>query len=140
LAREVGEDRTAAYVLEVLGRVFLLQGQVALARSSFQQSLRIRRELGFPQGIAAGLESWARLAAAERDPEGAVRLIGAAEALRKKITMPLPPIEQPEQTQVLEAARASLGEQGFAAAWEAGRAMTWEQAVASALQEEPAQP
>jgi tetratricopeptide (TPR) repeat protein len=139
VAQETGHDSAAANVLDVLGRVVLRQGLVASARSYLQQSLRIRRELDYLEGIAAGLESWAQLAVAEGDSEGAVRLISVAEALRQKLGMPLPPVEQPEQTALLQAAHESLGEEALAAAWESGQQMTWQEAAAQALGETAAE-
>jgi hypothetical protein len=52
---------------------------------------------------------------------------------------PITPDNQEEYEHELSAIRAALGEEAFAAAWEAGRALSWEQAIAYALEEEPAQ-
>jgi len=63
----------------------------------------------------------------------AARLGGAASALRESIGSPRSPAEQEEIDQQVAAVREALGEAAFAAAWDAGRAMTWEQAVEYAL-------
>ena len=60
---------------------------------------------------------------------------GAASALRESIGSPWSPAEQEEIDQQVAAVREALGEAAFAAAWDAGRAMTWEQAVEYALAE-----
>jgi len=47
------------------------------------------------------------------------------------------PRDDDEALTAARAARAALGEEAFAAAWAEGRAMTLEQAIAYALEEEP---
>jgi DNA-binding NarL/FixJ family response regulator len=44
---------------------------------------------------------------------------------------PMPPVERADYERALATARALLGEKTFAAAWEEGRTMTLEQALAS---------
>lgn len=63
------------------------------------------------------------------------RLLGAAEALREEMGKPLRLRERGEYDQLLSSARAALGEEAAAAAWEAGRAMSLQQAVEYALYE-----
>jgi hypothetical protein len=70
-------------------------------------------------------------------PERPVRLHAAAQALRDAIGKPVAPSRRAEHQRELAAARAALGKQAFAAAWAEGRAMTLEQAVAYALDEQP---
>jgi hypothetical protein len=67
--------------------------------------------------------------------EAAARLLGAAEALRRVIGAPRAPVYQPQYNARLTTLRNALDEEAFTAAWEAGRAMTWEEAVAYALDE-----
>jgi DNA-binding NarL/FixJ family response regulator len=56
---------------------------------------------------------------------------GAAEALREAIGTPLPPVERATYERSIAAARAQLGEEAFAAAWQEGRTMTLEQVLAA---------
>lgn len=86
-------------------------------------------------GIAECLESLASLAAANRQPQRAARDLGAAEALRETMGAPLPRPECAEYDRTVTAIRAACGDKAFVAAWEAGRTMTIEQAVATALEE-----
>jgi hypothetical protein len=65
------------------------------------------------------------------------RVFGAAEALREAQGRPLPPVERADYEREVGAVRAVLGEEAFAAAWAAGRAMTLEQVILFAL--EPAE-
>src|SRR5437016_4492331 len=67
--------------------------------------------------------------------ERAARLFGTAQALREAIGAPLPPVERAEHECHLAAARAALGEAAFTLAWMAGRAMSLDQAIDTAMQE-----
>ena len=69
--------------------------------------------------------------ASTRDAMWAARLWGAAESLREAIGMPLPPVDRVDYERSVAAARAQLGEKTFVAAWEEGRTMTAEQALAA---------
>jgi hypothetical protein len=65
----------------------------------------------------------------------AARLFGAAESLRERLGAEMMPDERVEYDQALNALRASLGDQAaaFEAAWQAGRALSFEDALALAL-------
>jgi hypothetical protein len=76
----------------------------------------------------------AQIAWSQGQPLRTARLFGAAEALREKFCRPLPPVDRGDYDCV-PAARATLGEDLFAATWTEGRAMTLEQAIAYALEE-----
>ncbi|HET9224487.1 MAG TPA: hypothetical protein VFO07_18385, partial [Roseiflexaceae bacterium] len=66
-------------------------------------------------------------------PELAARLLGAADALLLALGQPRDWIDSSDHDRVVAATRAQLGEEAFATAWEAGRAMTLEQAIEEAL-------
>jgi hypothetical protein len=70
---------------------------------------------------------------AQGQPERAAQLFGAAAALREAIGESLPPAEQARNDQAGAALRVALGDAVFAAAWEAGRTMPLEQAIAEAI-------
>src|SRR5262249_20772687 len=108
----------------------------ASARSLYAESLVIRRELEDKRGIAECLEKIAGLAALQRQPKQAARLLGSAESLRATIDAPLPPMEQATYDSEVMALRTRLSEEEFTDAWQDGRTMTLEQAVEYALQEE----
>jgi hypothetical protein len=111
------------------------QGNYGAARAHWMESLAIHRERGSKGGIAKGLEGLAAVAVAQAQPERAARLFGAAEGLREAMGAPLPPSDRAEYDRDVAAARTALGEEAFAAAWQAGRAMSLDDAVAFALDE-----
>jgi DNA-binding NarL/FixJ family response regulator len=80
------------------------------------------------------LEAVAAAAARLGEPDGAARLWGAAAALRDVLGAPIPPPDRPAREEVLAGVRASLGEERFAAAWAAGRALPLAQAIAEAVE------
>jgi len=131
LAREHGDTEGTAYTLLELGDVARVQGDDAAA-SLFGESLRLYREHGERWGVAECLHRFALLAASGERPERAVRLFGAAEALRTETSASLTPPQRTEYERAMAGAREALGEAGFAAAWAAGVTMRLEEAVAEA--------
>jgi len=79
------------------------------------------------------LEGLAATAAAEGRAERAARLFGATENWRSLVGFPLPPTHHTIYERDIATARAQLGDDAFAAAWAAGKALTLEQAIAEAL-------
>jgi hypothetical protein len=96
------------------------------------QSLALFREFMDKQRFPECLEDIAGLAAAVQ-PAGAVRLFGAAEAVRESAGIPLPPVQRAAYERDLAAARAQLDGAIFAAAWADGRALTLERAITEAF-------
>jgi tetratricopeptide (TPR) repeat protein len=128
------QDRAGAGVAwRYLGDVALAEGEVETARQQYRESLMLLRPLGLRKGVAAVLEGWARLEQAEERPQQATRLLGAAQALRETLGSPLPPNEQPAHAALVALLRLTLGANAFTTAWEAGRALSWEQAAALVL-------
>jgi hypothetical protein len=89
--------------------------------------------------IAWCLEGLAGVAGAQGEPVRAARLLGAADRLRVAIGAPLPPGERADYDHTVDAARTQMAPDAFAASWAAGRAMTLEQAIAYALEEDDGQ-
>ncbi len=117
--------------LAILARIFLSQGERTEARVLYDESLEIAIELNHMWLIASCLEGRAGMAAEEGQLTWAAQLWGAADALRETIRVPIPHIERTDYERSIATARTRLGEKDFAAAWEAGRAMTPEQAITS---------
>jgi predicted ATPase/class 3 adenylate cyclase len=133
--REGGYKLAVGWSLNSLGLTVRDQRDYGRARALLEESLAIFRELGNKRGIAWDLEGLATVAMVQGEPERAARLFGPAEGLREEIGNPLPTADRAEHDRFVAAVRAALGEEAFAAAWAAGRAMSLEQAVAFALAE-----
>ncbi len=87
------------------------------------------KEIGDKELIASGLEGLASVVAVQGESAWAARLWGTAEAMREAIGAPLQPIERADYEHAVAAVRDHLGEEAFASAWAAGRAMTPEQVL-----------
>lgn len=146
LAREIQHNTFIAWSLRHLGAVACLQGNFAQATDPLTQSLTLYRDSDDVWGITECLETftWLVSGQAVKMPQQqaggiaptlarAARLLGAAAEMRTVTGHP--PIVGSQAIHERNAAiiRAQLGEEGFAAAWAAGRALTLEQAIAEAL-------
>ncbi|HSR22349.1 MAG TPA: AAA family ATPase, partial [Candidatus Eisenbacteria bacterium] len=118
------------------GRAALFLGLAALfaddhgaAQGDLLRSLDIFHRLGNRYGAAATLDALAGLAVANTDPVRALRLGGAASALRDATRSQLAPRwRELVRTVAVEPARRAAGDHADAA-WAAGRAMTLDEAV-----------
>ena len=131
LYKEIGQRRALGESLAILARIVLSQEERTEARVLYDESWEIAIELNHMWLIASCLEGRAGIAAEEDQLTWAAQLWGAAGALRETIRVPIPLIERAEYERSIARARTRLGEKDFAAAWEAGRAMTPEQAITS---------
>jgi predicted ATPase/class 3 adenylate cyclase len=133
LAREPGEMRLLGYAL-------YRGGGYQRARGLLREALVLSSQHRDEASVAATLKYLGLvLAAEEQGREGAaaraVRLIGAAEALRAALNFPVLGAEAADYGRGIASLRSALDPETFAAAWAEGQAMTLEQAVAHALEE-----
>src|SRR5205085_1134060 len=132
LYREIGNREGTALSLSLLARVEASQGNHAAARALYEESLTMASKGMDDKGaIASCLEGLAGVVAAQGELAWAGRLLGAAEALREAMGVPLPPVFRDEYVREVTVVRANLGEKDFGSAWVEGRTMTPEQALAA---------
>jgi non-specific serine/threonine protein kinase len=135
LCRAIDDVEGIAHALGYLGMAALRQGDAGRAMALVGESLTHYATLGDRQGVAQCLADLAAVAAARDRSERAARLLGAAASLREAIALPPDPADRPALEATVAGTRMALGEAGFAAAWEAGRALSLDEAVAEALSE-----
>jgi hypothetical protein len=82
--------------------------------------------------VANQLENIAYLAIDRNRPERAARLLGAAEAMRETADAAMAFDELPELAEFVERLRTMLPPAAFDAAWSAGGALSFAEAVAEA--------
>ena len=134
LLRRVGDASSLTFVLSAMGMVAEHKGDDRAAAAFHRQSLDLSWRLGERWNMVFSLADLARLAAADgRDLVLAVRLFGAADALRHNAGMSLSAADRDRYEPAWARARAGLGADAFAAAWDAGRALPLGEAVAQAL-------
>ncbi|MEP7358814.1 MAG: tetratricopeptide repeat protein, partial [Anaerolineales bacterium] len=120
-----------ALVLLVQGDIARTRGQFAAAATLYASSLRLLSSS--PRDVPDRLEAFAKLAGAIQQPQRAAQLFGAASDIRRRLGVPLPPVEQTDYEIAIAHARAQLSPAAFDAAWAAGAALTEAQAVELAL-------
>jgi|SRR5579859_1350881 len=116
-----------------LGETYLALGEVSQATSHFREALLIARDFGDAAGVAWCLAGSAGTVALNGEPERAVWLWGAAEALRQSIGAREAPAAHATHERLQAQARAQLGEADFAAYWAAGGAAPLSEAIEHAL-------
>ena len=97
------------------------------------ESHRLHRELGDPIQTALDVCRFAALLAAKGTAVTAARVLSCSDALCKEIGYGLRSWDPEFVDETLTAIRGQLDEAAFAKAWEQGRALTADQAVALAL-------
>jgi multidrug efflux pump subunit AcrA (membrane-fusion protein) len=132
----------------ILGRVALSQGEYARAYAYLQElllSLEGKNEtfgissfyslFGLKGIVYQAVNALGVLASAQRQARRAATLFGAQAELYEWQKFTLSLAEREEYERALASTRAALGENAFSSAWEEGRGMTLDQAVAYALGE-----
>jgi predicted ATPase/DNA-binding SARP family transcriptional activator len=147
MCQESGERPAMFHAFYGLGWIAQSQGDYAGASICYARMLEIQRQRIKPLFrliwlksyaciIAYPLAAFAVLAAAQKQMQRATRLLGAAENSYAPIRFEMSAKERAEHDQAIASARAALGEEAFAKAWAEGQAMTLEEAVAYALEDD----
>ena len=130
--RELGDREGMANALNNLGEIAAAEGDYSAAHVQCVESLAIYRELGDRAGIAASVEALAGIACALGKTGRAACMWGAMERLREEIGAPLTPSQRQDFNRQVADGRITLGDAAFDLAWQKGRAMVLEQAIAYA--------
>ncbi|GAC1510582.1 MAG: hypothetical protein NVS2B16_10820 [Chloroflexota bacterium] len=138
LFQKHGERQGVAALLHNRGHLALAERDTGRARELFTESLRLFRELGFAWSMADGVTGLAGVIGQEGQPAQAALLYGAAEAAHQAIDASgsmADPANRISWDREIEFARAGVDAEEWSRAWEAGRALRLDQAVALALGE-----
>jgi predicted ATPase/class 3 adenylate cyclase len=134
--RERGDVVGIAVNLSNLAAVALEQGDLARAKPLLAEGLRAFLEIGDGDDVAECLEETACLLVIQGREETAVRLAGAAAALRETLGMPVSSTaDQARLDHHLEHARTALAEEPFEVAYAEGQKLTQDEAAAEGLHE-----
>ncbi len=134
LCRALGDRRDLGFCVALLGLLVVAGGDPVRGFPLIRDGLLLFRELGDPMGISCVLYGTAIVSAEGSQFARALRLGGAARALDEASGLVWPASFYVLIQQSLEAARRSLDKEAAAAAWEQGRTMPLEQAIAEALE------
>jgi predicted ATPase/class 3 adenylate cyclase len=134
--RDVKDGWAVNWALQLSGEVALVRGAYDDARARFTESLAGRKRQGDKLGMAESLEGMAAVEAHVAPSLDAVRLLGAAEALRDAITAPLPPVDEAWYGEAVRTLRMRLPAPDVEQAWAEGRALSPADAVVIALEQQ----
>ncbi len=138
----IARDRSASRVLvpglALLAAVSLSAGELAPAQAAVSECVALCREAGDRWAVGYALDSAAMMAAARSEYSRAVMLVSAASQLRRQGGFQAEPRWSDFVATLTEPAAASLAEPQLTNAREQGRALGFEEALALAAQEGPA--
>ena len=128
-------------LLCMLGNLASAEQDWAAAEGWYRQALSVASRGTARGGIANTLRCFAVMCAARGDPRRAVRMFGATEGLHNfgEAARTMPIDLRAAELDSITAARRTLGEDAFAAAWADGQSITLEEAMAEILSGEPQQ-
>jgi predicted ATPase/class 3 adenylate cyclase len=131
--RDLGNLFATADSLSGLGTFYRTVGDHEAAAAAAREALEIFVEVGNPTGIAMVLEEMAIAETMEGRHERALRLAAAASAMKEDIGGGAPQ-ELMHSNEAVEEARRSLAPGAAQKAWEEGREMDTDKAIAYALE------
>jgi predicted ATPase/DNA-binding CsgD family transcriptional regulator len=130
--RSLGDRRNTCKTLYALGDLARMQDDRKRAAARYDEALATAVDAGARWFITLCLERLAGVVATTDDAVRAARLFGAADALRNELGAPMSPYFRAIYESDLAAARTRLDQARFAQAWQDGRAMPLEKAIAVA--------
>ena len=133
IQQALGNTNSVADSLHALAVAAQRRGNYDEALPLLEEGLRLGQQAGNRRIIAHCLDGFAREAAARGEPERAAQLWGAAEAIHEGEGVPLSHMDPKLYPEVIPSVRARSDEGKWAAAWQRGRSMTIDEAVAYAL-------
>jgi predicted ATPase len=139
VARTFRDEHELAHDLAFLAIITAYEGKQPEAMTLLQESITLARKIDSPPTLARrALPALATLRSLEGKAKEAVRLIAASETLVAKIGSSGGPLFRDLKKRVLEAAQNELDDEQIAAAFEEGKALTLDEALAGALESDPA--
>jgi tetratricopeptide (TPR) repeat protein len=138
LSLQRGDKQRVATAMSNLSYVAMHKGDYVQAAALIREALTITVELNYKHKIGLGLAMLAGPVGANGQPELAARLFGASESTLQDLGASLQPADKIEIDRYLDDVRAQLDEKTFEKAWAEGRAMSLDDAVALALDENAA--
>jgi non-specific serine/threonine protein kinase len=135
IQRQVGEHRTLSVTLANLGQVLQRCGDYGRATELLKEGLIMCAEIDFKETSLLCLSGLAGVAS-DKDPQRSAILLASVQALRGSMDLVFWPTDRENYDYNLSATRARLDEAAWQAAWAEGRAMSMEQVIAYALEDD----
>jgi predicted ATPase/class 3 adenylate cyclase/DNA-binding CsgD family transcriptional regulator len=138
-ARALGDGWWLLGCLAYLAMTLVMEGELPRARLLLMECVELSRGQRDPLNAVRYLAAFAQLAAVQGQPERAVRLAAAADALRSRASLVAPRGLNRYVQAWLTEARATLGSRA-SQVWESGRWLSIEQATAYASSSDEVSP
>jgi predicted ATPase/DNA-binding CsgD family transcriptional regulator len=122
----------SGHALALLGSVARRRGDLAAAQQWLGEALPELRRYGAIVELIDGLDEIGRVAFEQGDPERSVELLGAAEALRERTGRAADEGHRRELRELLDDIHGRLSTEAFSTAWQRGRALNLDEALARA--------
>jgi len=135
VAHELGDDIGALWCQTHLGYIALRESKTAESYATLAKTTQNFHKDQIIIGVIFSLEGMAGLFIALDKYFIATRLVGHADAVRKKIGDVRPHLEQADVNKITAACLTKMGEAAFSDAYDEGQKMTLDEAVALALKE-----
>lgn len=133
IATKIGNRRVVYSSRSELAHFLRKNGELDEPLATYRDLLPKWKELGHRAAVAHELECVAYILTRKEEPERAVMLLSAAQAIRRVIDTPRTKNEQVEYEQELESLRKGLSAEEFEKYWSKGGALTVDQAIELAL-------
>jgi len=143
MARRRGDKIGVCSALYHLAQVALIRGDHGLAARILEEGVAISEQMRDRANLSYFLEGLAVVTGVQGRVEHSTRLFGAAEGLLEAVGAPVYNYYKPDPSlyeRTMSATRSRRGEADFEEVRAEGRAMTFEQAVAYALEDDEASP
>jgi tetratricopeptide (TPR) repeat protein len=136
LHREMGDQFSVTGHQSEMAHIARQIGNYQEALALYRETLPDWQKIGHRGAVAHQLECMAFIAKAQEQGERAVKLLGAADALRAASGSLMTPQERIEYDRELAGLRAGMDEKTFDLIWAEGIAMSMDQAIDLAVREE----
>ena len=133
-ARAAGDEQMEARALAILAATATEEGRTTDALDLLKDAYRIDRHIGNPEEIAVDLIRFARALAVAGKAAAAAAILARSEAIREGLGITHPDWILEWQEEADTNARAGLDDAGFSEAWERGKRLTDDEAVALAFE------
>jgi len=134
-APDLGDKNFLGYSTRRLAQLAWREGDWASAISHCKESLRLNHEAGDPRGVVCCVAGFAAISAAQGKFEHAAKLMAAVESRLASIGVGLLYMDKMEYERNLALLHTNLDEKALAKFWAKGKAMSFEDAIAFALEE-----
>ena len=135
IMQELGSKRNVVMIQSDLAHILRYEGNYSGAMASYRGTIQEWQRIGHRAAVAHQLESIAFISKALEQADKALRLLGAAEALREKIGIDMTSQEREAYEKEVADLKVNMDEKEFTSLWTEGRSMTMGEAIELAVEE-----